>query len=84
MNPPSLRKLDTDSFLSVGVSEYTVDLATQEVVVKGTIEYEDVLGRIKKTGKEASRGCYHLIAMLITVRRCDPALPLNETSGPVV
>jgi len=29
-----------------------VNLDTQEVVVKGTIPYEDVLARIKKTGKE--------------------------------
>jgi len=35
-----------------GVSSYTVDLATQEVVVQGTIPYDDVLAKIKKTGKE--------------------------------
>ncbi|KAF7294913.1 Copper chaperone [Mycena indigotica] len=44
-----LEKAKTD-----GVSEYTVNLETQEVLVKGTIPYEDVLARIKKTGKEVS------------------------------
>lgn len=37
-----------------GVDTFTVDLDTQEVVVKGTMPYEDVLARIKKTGKEVS------------------------------
>jgi hypothetical protein len=36
------------------VTSYTVDLATQKVVVKGTISYDDVLAKLKKTGKEAS------------------------------
>ncbi|KAF8910961.1 hypothetical protein CPB84DRAFT_1842231 [Gymnopilus junonius] len=39
-----------------GVTEYTVDLPTQEVVVKGTLPYDDVLARIKKTGKEVLSG----------------------------
>jgi copper chaperone len=38
----------------VGVSEFSVDLDTQEVLVTGTMPYEDVLARIKKTGKEVS------------------------------
>lgn len=37
---------------SPGVSDFTVNLDTQEVLVKGTLPYEDVLARIKKTGKE--------------------------------
>lgn len=37
-----------------GVSDFTVDLETQEVIVKGSAEYDDVLARIKKTGKEVS------------------------------
>ncbi|EEB97437.1 hypothetical protein MPER_03246, partial [Moniliophthora perniciosa FA553] len=41
---------------SDGVSEYTVNLESQEVIVKGTIPYEDVLERIKKTGKEVRSG----------------------------
>lgn len=34
------------------MSEFTVNLETQEVLVKGTLPYDDVLARIKKTGKE--------------------------------
>jgi len=36
------------------VSSYDVSLDKQEVLVKGTIPYDDVLGVIKKTGKEVS------------------------------
>jgi len=39
-----------------GVSSYSVDLGTQEVIVKGTIAYDDVLAKIKKTGKEVRSG----------------------------
>jgi len=39
-----------------GISTYTVDLKTQEVVVKGTAPYDDVLAKIKKTGKEVRSG----------------------------
>ncbi|KAK0450900.1 hypothetical protein EV421DRAFT_2050781 [Armillaria borealis] len=39
-----------------GVNDYTVNLDTQEVIVKGSIPYEDVLARIKKTGKEVRSG----------------------------
>ncbi|RDB21079.1 Metal homeostasis factor ATX1 [Hypsizygus marmoreus] len=39
-----------------GVSDFTVDLATQEVVVKATLPYDDILARIKKTGKEVRSG----------------------------
>ncbi|KAJ7285796.1 hypothetical protein C8J57DRAFT_1285825 [Mycena rebaudengoi] len=41
---------------SDGVSEFSVDLDTQEVLVTGTMPYEDVLARIKKTGKEVRSG----------------------------
>ncbi|KAF8956555.1 copper ion chaperone, partial [Flammula alnicola] len=34
------------------VTSYDVNLETQEVLVKGTLPYDDVLARIKKTGKE--------------------------------
>jgi len=47
---PSKSKTD----LSDSVSEYNVNLDTQEVIVKGTLPYDDVLGTIKKTGKEVS------------------------------
>ena len=36
------------------MSEFNVSLETQEVIVKGTIPYDDVLAKIKKTGKEVS------------------------------
>ncbi|KAF8609845.1 copper chaperone taha [Ceratobasidium sp. AG-I] len=39
-----------------GVSSFDVNLETQEVLVKGTIPYDDVLAKIKKTGKEVKSG----------------------------
>jgi len=41
---------------SDGVTEYTVDLKTQEVLVTASLPYDDVLTRIKKTGKEVRSG----------------------------
>ena len=38
-----------------GVNDYSVSLDTQEVIVKGTIPYEDVYAKIQKTGKEVRR-----------------------------
>ncbi len=35
-----------------GVESYDVSLEKQEVIVKGTIPYDDLLARIKKTGQE--------------------------------
>ena len=35
-----------------GVNDYSVSLDTQEVIVKGTLPYEDVYAKIQKTGKE--------------------------------
>ncbi|PFH54320.1 hypothetical protein AMATHDRAFT_135703, partial [Amanita thiersii Skay4041] len=35
-----------------GVSSFEVDLGTQMVTVVGSMPYDDVLSRIKKTGKE--------------------------------
>ncbi|KAJ7774569.1 hypothetical protein DFH07DRAFT_800084 [Mycena maculata] len=39
-----------------GVSDFAVNLETQEVLVTGTIPYEDLLAKIKKTGKEVRSG----------------------------
>ena len=36
----------------VGVASYDVSLEKQEVLVKGTIGYDELLEKIKKTGKE--------------------------------
>jgi len=39
-----------------GISSYDVILDKQEVIVKGTAPYDDVLGLISKTGKEVRSG----------------------------
>ncbi|KAH9003391.1 copper chaperone taha [Lactarius hatsudake] len=41
---------------SGGVSKFDVKLDTQEVIVTGTMPYDDVLGIISKTGKEVRSG----------------------------
>lgn len=62
----ALKKAETDGMSSVmavfafrshlwpglGIDTYDVSLEKQEVVVKGTIPYDTLLERIKKTGKE--------------------------------
>ncbi|KAH9952231.1 copper ion chaperone, partial [Amylocystis lapponica] len=45
----ALKKAEAD-----GISSYTVSLEKQEVFVTGTIPYDTVLEKIKKTGKEVS------------------------------
>ncbi|GAA5897249.1 hypothetical protein JCM8208_003769 [Rhodotorula glutinis] len=39
-----------------GVSSYDVSLDTQQVIVKTTVPYDDILAKIKKTGKEVISG----------------------------
>ncbi|KAF8710375.1 Heavy-metal-associated domain, partial [Rhizoctonia solani] len=39
-----------------GVSSYEVSLDKQEVLVTGTLSYDGVLSKIKKTGKEVKSG----------------------------
>ncbi|QRV99844.1 copper chaperone [Ceratobasidium sp. AG-Ba] len=39
-----------------GVSDFEVSLEKQEVIVKGTMPYDDVLAKIKKTGKTVNSG----------------------------
>ncbi|EIN07322.1 copper chaperone taha [Punctularia strigosozonata HHB-11173 SS5] len=39
-----------------GISSYDVSLEKQEVLVTGTIPYDDLLEKIKKTGKEVRSG----------------------------
>jgi copper chaperone len=39
-----------------GVESFDVSLETQKVVVKGTIPYDELLEKIKKTGKEVRSG----------------------------
>ncbi|KAJ3870003.1 hypothetical protein EV359DRAFT_76242 [Lentinula novae-zelandiae] len=38
------------------VGEFSVNLETQEVIVKSTQPYEDIHAKIKKTGKEVRSG----------------------------
>ena len=57
--------IQVDFFFTTGVSEYSVSLEKQEVLVKGTIPYEDLLAKIKKTGKEVS---FYLILMILNVQ----------------
>ena len=47
------------------MSSFTVDLDKQEVIVTGTIGYDDVLARIKKTGKEASVFFFYIYLIVI-------------------
>ena len=49
----------------IGVTDYTVDLKTQEVLVTASLPYDDVLARIKKTGKEV---CFQLVTF--SRRKC--------------
>jgi hypothetical protein len=52
----------------VGVTEYKVDLKTQEVLVTATLPYDDVLTRIKKTGKEVCFQPVYLPGKVIDIR----------------
>ncbi|KAI0818755.1 copper chaperone taha [Irpex lacteus] len=40
----------------LGISDYSVSLEKQEVLVTGTIGYDDLLAKIQKTGKEVRSG----------------------------
>lgn len=42
----------SDVRVLAGVSKYSVNLEKQEVLVEGTIPYDTLLEKIKKTGKE--------------------------------
>ena len=57
----------TDSVVcsGTGISSYEVSLEKQEVLVKGTIGYDELLEKIKKTGKEVG------VPMCKTTRRAD-------------
>lgn len=49
----------------LGVDSFDVSLEKQEVIVRGTAPYDDVLATIKKTGKEV---CYSLSSLV--AHRC--------------
>jgi copper chaperone len=44
------------NLILLGVSSFDVSLEKQEVIVKGTLPYDEVLEKIKKTGKEVCPG----------------------------
>ncbi|PPR08085.1 hypothetical protein CVT24_010546 [Panaeolus cyanescens] len=50
------RVLDKAKANGDGVSSFEVSLEKQEVLVNGTIEYEELLAKLKKTGKEVRSG----------------------------
>ncbi|GAA5858189.1 hypothetical protein JCM1840_001078 [Sporobolomyces johnsonii] len=39
-----------------GISSYDISLEKQEVIVKTSVPYDDILAKIKKTGKEVKSG----------------------------
>ncbi|KAI0928513.1 hypothetical protein AcW1_005734 [Taiwanofungus camphoratus] len=49
----ALKKAETEG---LGVNSYEVNLENQSVLVKGSIPYDTLLERIKKTGKEVRSG----------------------------
>lgn len=42
--------------MSPGVSSYDISLEKQEVIVNTSIDYDTILAKIKKTGKEVKSG----------------------------
>jgi hypothetical protein len=50
-----------------GVTDYTVNLEEQKVLVTGTIGYDDLLEKIKKTGKEV---CINLFPPVQGLKMC--------------
>lgn len=72
---PDVAKIDCDW---PGVSSYDVSLEKQEVLVTGTIPYNDLLEKIKKTGKEVCRPPRSL-GMQITQRQLSPQVRSGVT-----
>lgn len=56
MNPAA--RCECSGSVRTGVESFTVDLPTQEVVVKTGLPYDTVLERIKKTGKSVRTRLY--------------------------
>ena len=50
--------VDNDDVGGPGVSSYDISLEKQEVVVKGSIPYDDLHAKIAKTGKQVRRARY--------------------------
>ena len=72
--------------LHAGVSSYDISLEKQEVLVKGTIGYDDLHAKIAKTGKQVcplsrfrETRCRASVRRRLTgVARSSPARRLNE------
>lgn len=85
---PWLIRLDADWAQSAGVSDFSVSLETQEVLVTGTIPYDDLLAKLKKTGKEVSHAiilvagaCLSLLGSLWRDSRMSALTLLMEYCG---
>lgn len=59
------------------MESYEVKLAEQEVFVTGNIPYDDLLEKIKKTGKEVSL----VVSALGTVAECSFDVDVQVRSG---
>ncbi|TFK29970.1 hypothetical protein FA15DRAFT_651534 [Coprinopsis marcescibilis] len=68
-----------------GVSSFDVSLEKQEVIVKGSLPYDDVLARIKKTGKEVwisgPKSQLDLGSKLLSRFDLGPSSPMNIPSS---
>ena len=74
--------------LHIGVSSYDISLEKQEVLVKGTIEYDALREKIAKTGKEVRAALLSFgdnwVGLLGTEFRSSPGRPLCERTGILV
>lgn len=70
---------------AIGVESYEVSLEKQEVLVNGTIEYDALLEKIKKTGKEVCLGLVLTCSNLnIVVGFASPRFALEKPSFDVL
>ncbi|KAI0703624.1 hypothetical protein BC835DRAFT_1303149 [Cytidiella melzeri] len=78
----------SSAFVATGVTDFTVDLEKQEVLVAGSIEYDDLLQKIKKTGKEGridARGEVPTPSLGLQLSSCSPlASKLMNSTLPTI
>ncbi|KAI9509258.1 hypothetical protein F5148DRAFT_1283146 [Russula earlei] len=67
--------------VSEGVSSYDVSLEKQEVLVKGTLPFDDVLAVIKKTGKQVLSG--EVVSKQIVPEEAGPEVDVPKEAVPV-
>lgn len=65
-----------------GVESYNISLEKQEVIVKGSIGYDDLLEKIKKTGKEVRGRYMTFIYLLLMTNRFALARPSSRFLWP--